>query len=212
MSIGKEKFSYKVNIFVDNWLSTDTIRISTTLEVKYMAKKSDWIALSYNVPINPSKNRVYIWRKLKECGAEYFKQGVAILPNSTMSFERFKVLASKVRLMNGEATIIELNFVDDNDTASMIEKFRNHTRDEYEELIDDFKKVVNKLDKSEVLKNDIDSQVKQIEKKFSKTKSRQFFPEELAKEFEADFNDIKASLKASATDFSNQIKSFLDNK
>ena len=41
-----------------------------------------WLALSYNVPINPSKARVYVWRKLKEIGAEYFKQGVALLPNT----------------------------------------------------------------------------------------------------------------------------------
>ena len=41
-----------------------------------------WIALGYNVPIEPSRNRVYVWRKLKEFGAEYFRPGVAILANT----------------------------------------------------------------------------------------------------------------------------------
>ena len=41
-----------------------------------------WLGLGYNVPVNPSKNRVYVWRKLKEFGASYFKQGVAILPKN----------------------------------------------------------------------------------------------------------------------------------
>ena len=43
-----------------------------------MAEQLRWLALGYSVPVNPSKNRVYVWRKLKEYGAEYFKQGVAV--------------------------------------------------------------------------------------------------------------------------------------
>ena len=38
-------------------------------------QRTIWLALSYNVPINPSKVRVYVWRKLKEFGAEYLRQG-----------------------------------------------------------------------------------------------------------------------------------------
>ena len=30
-----------------------------------MAEPIRWLALGYSVPVNPSKNRVYIWRKLK---------------------------------------------------------------------------------------------------------------------------------------------------
>ena len=54
-----------------------------------MAEPIRWLALGYSVPVNPSKNRVYIWRKLKEYGAEYFKQGVAVLLNSAQSMQLF---------------------------------------------------------------------------------------------------------------------------
>lgn len=30
-----------------------------------MADPIRWLALGYSVPVNPSKNRVYVWRKLK---------------------------------------------------------------------------------------------------------------------------------------------------
>ena len=69
-----------------------------------------WLALSYNVPINPSKARVYVWRKLKEIGAEYFKQGVALLPNTAQSMQQFSALAQKIRQLGGEASIVELRF------------------------------------------------------------------------------------------------------
>ena len=52
-----------------------------------------WLALGYSLPINPSRNRVYVWRKLKELGAEYFKQGVAILPGNKKNSARLARLA-----------------------------------------------------------------------------------------------------------------------
>lgn len=55
-----------------------------------MADPIRWLALGYSVPVNPSKNRVYVWRKLKEYGAEYFKQGVALLPYNRQSYTKFK--------------------------------------------------------------------------------------------------------------------------
>ena len=61
-----------------------------------MAEPIRWLALGYSVPVNPSKNRVYIWRKLKEYGAEYFKQGVAILPYNRQSYTKLKHLQAKI--------------------------------------------------------------------------------------------------------------------
>ena len=40
-----------------------------------MPERVKWMGLGYNLPVNPSKNRVYVWRKLKEFGAEYLRQG-----------------------------------------------------------------------------------------------------------------------------------------
>ena len=77
-----------------------------------MAEPIRWLALGYSVPVNPSKNRVYIWRKLKEYGAEYFKQGVAILPYNRQSYTKLKHLQAKILEMGGEASIVEMKFLD----------------------------------------------------------------------------------------------------
>ena len=37
-----------------------------------------WLGITYTVPAKPSKARVYIWRKLKELGAEYY-HGMAMV-------------------------------------------------------------------------------------------------------------------------------------
>ena len=89
-----------------------------------MAEQLRWLALGYGVPVNPSKNRVYVWRKLKEYGAEYFKQGVAVLPYNRQSYTRFKYLSAKILEMGGEASIVEMKFMDPRDEKDMVARFR----------------------------------------------------------------------------------------
>jgi len=110
--------------------------------------KITWLALGYNVPVNPSKNRVYIWRKLKEFGAGYFKQGVAILPKSSQSMAKFRQLSAKIRDMGGDATIVELKFCDARDEAETIERFRSQSRSEYDELLLDCGRIVESIQKN----------------------------------------------------------------
>ena len=45
-----------------------------------------WLGITYTVPAKPSKARVYIWRKLKELGAEYY-HGMAMVPESPKVLE-----------------------------------------------------------------------------------------------------------------------------
>ena len=96
-----------------------------------------WLGLGYNVPVNPSKNRVYVWRKLKDFGAGYFKQGVAILPKSPQNMAKFNSLAAKIREMGGDATLVELRFVEPRDEAETVERFQRQSENEYQELIRD---------------------------------------------------------------------------
>ena len=93
-----------------------------------MAEPIRWLALGYSVPVNPSKNRVYIWRKLKEYGAEYFKQGVAILPYNRQSYTKLKHLQAKILEMGGEASIVEMKFLDPKDEREMVRSFLSSRR------------------------------------------------------------------------------------
>lgn len=72
-----------------------------------MADPIRWLALGYSVPVNPSKNRVYVWRKLKEYGAEYFKQGVALLPYNRQSYTKFKYLSAKILEMGERLRLLK---------------------------------------------------------------------------------------------------------
>lgn len=94
-----------------------------------------WLSVSYNVPIQPSKNRVYIWRKLKEMGAEYLKHGVAVLPNTHRNLQNIRTLAAKIKAMGGESCLTELRFLDEEDELQLIAAFKRQSSDEFRELL-----------------------------------------------------------------------------
>lgn len=83
----------------------------------------NWLALGYNIPPDPSKNRVYVWRKLKSYGAEYFKQGVAVLPMNEENLSRFQALRGKIISMGGEATLVTMQFLYAAEERRLMQKF-----------------------------------------------------------------------------------------
>ena len=58
-----------------------------------------WIALSYHLPSDSSKSRVYLWRKLRELGAENLRPGIAVLPRTPENLRRMRQLLQKIREM-----------------------------------------------------------------------------------------------------------------
>ena len=129
-----------------------------------------WLAFAYQVPAEPSKARVYVWRKLKEYGAGYFKQSVALLPRSPGNLTRLRSLAAKIHDMNGEATIAELRFIDKNDETMMIKHFQEQSRNEYQALISEMSGL-----RESVGSDDRAERAKRLSKRYGQVRSRDYF-------------------------------------
>lgn len=170
-----------------------------------------WLALGYSVPINPSKNRVYVWRKLKELGAGYFKQGVAILPKSAQSLSQFRALASRIREMGGEATLAELRFLDTADEQRTIREFREQSRSEYLELMGDCAQVTDQLRQNLRAERNPD-RVRKVFKQYIKVKSRDFFKSGPGNDLAALLDEMAEDIAHSADELSNQLRALLDDK
>jgi len=173
---------------------------------------SRWLALGYNIPINPSKNRVYIWRKLKDFGAEYFKQGVAVLPNTKDNYNHFRTLASKIKEMGGEASIVELRFIDPEDELEMIARFKRQTENEYAELKNDIATAINEIKRSsgKPLAESKGDELKRMIKRYNMAKRRDYFRSGSSRELEQGINQLFDILKASATDIGAQLIKILE--
>jgi hypothetical protein len=144
-----------------------------------------WILISYDVPITPSKNRVYVWRKLKELGAEYLKQGVALLPMSKSNLQRAEQLAGKIRNMEGTACLGEMHFLDETDEKRVIQAFKRRSANEFRELMIDIARLY------EAASDDrLPMQQKVMSKRYGKLQSRDYF----GTEEELNFKNILAQM------------------
>src|SRR5215217_164540 len=66
-----------------------------------------WVLLVYRLPREPSRHRVAVWRKLRDLGALYLKDGVAALPEDAVTREQLEWLQLRVREAGGEAILWE---------------------------------------------------------------------------------------------------------
>lgn len=176
-----------------------------------MAEPSRWLALGYSVPVNPSKNRVYIWRKLKEYGAEYFKQGVAILPYNRQSYTKLKHLQAKILEMGGEASIVEMKFLDPKDEREMVSRFRKQALEELSQLKEDCAQVLEQLRRGEqAFTEDQSEQVKRMIRRYSKARSRNHFGLSTAQDVEKGLYAIISVARQASAELSGQLVKAMD--
>lgn len=177
-----------------------------------MESARKWLALGYSLPINPSRNRVYVWRKLKELGAEYFKQGVAILPGNKKNHARFSRLAQRIIELGGEAQLVELRFLNPADEAELIEKFRRQSDSEYTALLHECAGLFSQLTAraGQKLGEYEADQLKKLVRKYAVAKNRDHFSSGFSNELEEKLYGAVDALRASASDFACQLQKMLD--
>jgi hypothetical protein len=170
-----------------------------------------WLALGYNVPINPSKNRVYVWRKLREYGAEYFKQGVALLPKSAQSLAQLRSLAAKILDMGGEASLVEMKFLDLRDEQVMIARFHSQSEDEYLELIRDCANLMDNIQNNLFpTQAERAERMKKIMKRAGKVKSRDYFRTAAHSAVSDPLSELAGDMTRTAGELARQLRNLLE--
>ncbi|MEG1687494.1 MAG: hypothetical protein RR276_06395, partial [Angelakisella sp.] len=103
-------------------------------------------------------------------GAEYLRQGVALLPASRTSLAKAQQLTAKIRSMGGEATLTEMRFLDEQEHRAMVERFKGQSRDEYRALLLDMARLYESMGSSSP-----DSKSRALKKRYRSVKERDFF-------------------------------------
>lgn len=147
-----------------------------------MSLTKTWLALSYKLPSEPSRKRVYVWRKLKELGAVYLQQGVGILPDTAEFQEILQSLRKEIQEMEGEASVIQLSFLHLEDEVRLLEDFERLRNEEYAEIEEQCEMLISEIEKeekrgkytfAEIEENE--EELIKIERWFQKVVMRDFF-------------------------------------
>src|ERR1700722_3766286 len=102
---------------------------------------SPWLLLVFTLPSNKASERVGIWRKLQKFGSIQLRNAGYLLPNNPVNQERFEWLAAAVRSFEGEASILQVQAIDDLTPRALQEQFRQARTPDYEALIKEAKKL-----------------------------------------------------------------------
>jgi hypothetical protein len=111
------------------------------MNITAMQKDARWLLLVFTLPTSKASERVQIWRKLQRSGAIAFRNAGSLLPNTPDNQERFQWLATTIRASHGEASILQIQAIDDLPSQALHDQFRNARSEDYTVLIEDIQKL-----------------------------------------------------------------------
>ncbi|HEY6770794.1 MAG TPA: chromate resistance protein ChrB domain-containing protein [Candidatus Sulfotelmatobacter sp.] len=100
-----------------------------------------WLLLTFSLTKNGASLRVTVWRKLQVFGALAFGNSGYLLPNSPENQERFEWLAAAIRSGKGEASVVEVQSIDNMPRAQLTRKFSEARRLDYADLVQQIRKI-----------------------------------------------------------------------
>src|SRR5215211_6982537 len=111
-----------------------------------MKESPRWLILVYQLPREPSRHRVAVWRKLRTLGANYLQDGVAALPEDAVTREQLEWLQLRVREAGGEATLWEAKPATLAEEKALVEDFRSSREEVYANIISEAERVRRKAE------------------------------------------------------------------
>ena len=105
------------------------------MHITQTSKTAPWLLLIFSLPSKRASERVGIWRKLQKYGTLALRNSGYVLPNTPANQERFEWLATTVRGFKGEASVLQVQAIDDLPSDVLKEKFREERKPDYTALI-----------------------------------------------------------------------------
>ncbi len=102
--------------------------------------KPPWLLLVFSLAKKGASLRVTVWRKLQRYGALPLGNSGYFLPNIEENRERFEWLATAVRTEVGEASVLEVQSIDNCSFAQMKQRFSDARAEDYRELLKGLRK------------------------------------------------------------------------
>jgi len=105
-------------------------------------RPSSWVVILYDVPSEPSKLKVRVWREFKKLGAIYPQMSLCILPNSD---ENIVKLDEIFRLILSEGKFIKIttNELDKNEHDKLLEMYRKERDKQYDEIVEECQEFID---------------------------------------------------------------------
>lgn len=119
------------------------------------------------MPAKRATERVEVWRKLRRIGALPLGSAGYLLPKTAANHEHFEWLAASIRKYKGQASVIQVESIDDQPTDELTKRFNEARCRDYESLEADIAKAVR-------IKNN-SAQMARLRRRFQEINDIDFF-------------------------------------
>jgi hypothetical protein len=95
-----------------------------------------WLLLVYRIKTGSSAQRTYVWRQLRQLGAIYLQQAVAVVPDRPELRAGLDQLGDRIRRAGGEASLLETTSPSEAWEADLVARFDAARDAEYDEVVE----------------------------------------------------------------------------
>lgn len=95
----------------------------------------DWLLLIHQIPAKPAYFRAKIWRRLQQLGAVAIKQSVYAMPRQEQALEDLTWIVKEITEGGGEATMIEVRFLEGLSDQQVIGLFHAARGNDYAKIL-----------------------------------------------------------------------------
>jgi hypothetical protein len=99
-----------------------------------------WLLLVFSLPRRGASLRVSVWRKLQRYGSLPLGNSGYLLPNGPANREKFEWLATTIRGSHGEASVLEVQSIDNYSGSQLAKRFSEARTQDYRELLNSLRK------------------------------------------------------------------------
>ncbi|HEY6057546.1 MAG TPA: Chromate resistance protein ChrB [Candidatus Limnocylindrales bacterium] len=104
-----------------------------------------WLLLIYRIQSGSSGRRTYVWRQLRQLGAVYLQQAVAVLPSRPELRTGLDRLGQRIRAGGGEASLLETSSPSPAWEDEMVGRFDAARNAEYEEVVENVERFEDEI-------------------------------------------------------------------
>ena len=134
-----------------------------------------WLLLAFSLPRKGASLRVSVWRKLQRYGSLPLGNSGYLLPNDTANREKFEWLATTIRGSHGEASVLEVQSIDNYTGSQLAKRFMDARAADYRELLKDARRASAKK---------LPMQIARLRERFQEIGSIDFFTSPLRERVE----------------------------
>jgi len=121
-----------------------------------------WLVFGYDVPDEPSRIRVRLWRQLKGLGAIYPEMSFCVLPDSKRIRSHLETLTIGLQEF-GPYLTLEAKGMDKRDNGTLSELFKEDLEKEYRELIEECNEFLEEIRRNVATGNVTQTEVSELE-------------------------------------------------